>query len=149
SPAGGQPIPGGLLVNGGNKSRTRTFWRHARTERHMPKSAFGHVKTPADSASANGHGARQTARDLRSSLQNLGPLYSYFARYLSSRIDLLLADCCRALALTPDVAPPVSPHRVARILAADLGRLAERVFATFDPVPFRSDLLAQHHRATL
>jgi len=136
-------------VSEGSKSRTRTFQRHFRTGRRGPNSLFDYINTKAGPAFSGSNGGGTDPKALRLTLQNLGPLYSCFALYLSSRIDLLPAEHCRELSLTPDAATPVSVQQLSRILATELGTRPQQLFAAFDPLPFRSGLLAQHHYATL
>jgi len=89
------------------------------------------------------------ARSLRLFLQKLGPEHSCLALYLSSRIDLLPAEFCRELALTPDSAPPMPPDEIQRIMVKGLGTQLERAFAEFDLAPLESTLISQSHRALL
>jgi predicted unusual protein kinase regulating ubiquinone biosynthesis (AarF/ABC1/UbiB family) len=83
------------------------------------------------------------------SLEALGGRYSCLALYLSTRIDLLPAEYCRELALVPDVAPPLSPPEVQRLLAEELGEVFGRSFADFDFHAQKSNLVRQSHVATL
>jgi predicted unusual protein kinase regulating ubiquinone biosynthesis (AarF/ABC1/UbiB family) len=91
----------------------------------------------------------EQASALRKLLQGSGPLYSSFALYLSSRIDLLSAEYCRELALTPDAAPALSAEKVDRIMHEHLGPAHYQLFRQFESVPARSGLITQTHRAVL
>jgi ubiquinone biosynthesis protein len=91
----------------------------------------------------------ERALRLRLRLQEMGPEQSCFALYLSSRVDLLPAEYCRELALTPDLAPPLPPEEVRRLLERELGSQPERAFAEFDYTPEQSSLIAQRHRGRL
>jgi predicted unusual protein kinase regulating ubiquinone biosynthesis (AarF/ABC1/UbiB family) len=128
-------------------------WRHIRREGHAQKARFNQANAGRDFASfASNSGPAhrlEPARDLRLSLQGLGTIYSCFALYLSSRIDLLPAEYCRELAMTPDAAPPLAAEQIRHIVAQELGGEQERIFAEFDSVPFKSSLVVQYHRATL
>ncbi len=91
----------------------------------------------------------EQASALRKLLQGSGPLYSSFALYLSSRIDLLPAEYCRELALTPDTASALSALEVERIMREQLSSAHYQLFRGFESVPARSGLITQTHRATL
>ena len=91
----------------------------------------------------------EQASALRKLLQGSGPLYSCFALYLSSRIDLLSAEYCRELALTPDAAPALSAEIVDRIMREQPGSMHYQLFREFESAPARSGLIAQTHRAIL
>jgi predicted unusual protein kinase regulating ubiquinone biosynthesis (AarF/ABC1/UbiB family) len=97
----------------------------------------------------HGSSVEERAAELRRCLQESGPAYSGLARYLSSRIDLLPAEYCRELELTPDVAPALSPSEVERIMTSELGASYRRLFKEFALVPLRSNLIGQTHRAEL
>ena len=76
-------------------------------------------------------------------------MYSCFALYLSSCVDLLPAEYCRELALTPDFAPPLPPEAVQLLLKQELGSHVERAFSEVDHFPQQSSLISQRHRARL
>jgi predicted unusual protein kinase regulating ubiquinone biosynthesis (AarF/ABC1/UbiB family) len=97
----------------------------------------------------HGSSVEECATELRRCLQESDPVYSDLARYLSSRIDLLQAEYCRELELTPDVAPALPPLEVEQIMTAELGRSYRRLFKEFALVPLRSNLIGQTHRAEL
>jgi predicted unusual protein kinase regulating ubiquinone biosynthesis (AarF/ABC1/UbiB family) len=91
----------------------------------------------------------QRAVGLRRLLQDSGPLFSSFALYLSSRIDLLPAEFCRELARTADASQVLSALDVEKIVVAELGSTFHRMFSKFEPVPFRTSLMDQTHAAVL
>jgi len=82
---------------------------------------------------------------LAAALPALGPVFTAFGRYLSTRVDLLPEGDCEVLSTVPDDAPPLPPEPVRDLLLSELG--PERVFAAFDPVPSVSTLVYQEHRA--
>ncbi|HKI03140.1 MAG TPA: AarF/UbiB family protein [Thermoanaerobaculia bacterium] len=88
-------------------------------------------------------------RRLRGALEELGPVFSAFGLYLSSRIDLLAAADCLELAAIPGQVPPMPPAGVLSLVAAELGQPAEAVLADLEPEPRESGLLVQAHRARL
>src|SRR5215471_1456636 len=91
----------------------------------------------------------QRAINVRSLLQQLGPHYSSFALYLSSRPDLLPAEYCREFALTSDSSSPLAERTVEQILRTRLGADLDLYFLEFNPTPLRSTLICQSHLATL
>lgn len=89
------------------------------------------------------------AHQARMSLEQMGLGYSCLSLYLSSRIDLLDAEYCRELALTPDYALPLSTSETERIVAQELASQAPAAFLEFNYDPMQSTLLAQYHLAKL
>lgn len=96
--------------------------------------------------------AREEARggsQLRLALESLGPVFSAFGRYLSTRVDLLSAQTCVELAAIPDHAAPSSFDAVRDIFAAELGCRPEEAYGEFEEAACESCLLYQTHRARL
>jgi len=89
------------------------------------------------------------AHQARMTLERMGPGYSCFSLYLSSRIDLLNGEYCREFALTPDCAPPLSTAETQRIIEQEIGTHSPSLFLEFNYDPLRSTLLAQYHSARL
>ncbi|HLX08910.1 MAG TPA: AarF/UbiB family protein [Thermoanaerobaculia bacterium] len=88
-------------------------------------------------------------RRLRGALEELGPVWAAFGRYLASRIDLLAAADCLELAAIPEWVAPLSLAAFRCRIAAELGRPDEAVFAAIEAEPCESRLLVQGHRARL
>src|SRR5436305_9186090 len=86
---------------------------------------------------------------LRTTLIELGPVFTAFGRYLSSRLDLLPEGDCQVLATLPDQRPSLAPEGVRELLLLELGRPPEQLYAAFDPAPVASTLVYQEHRARL
>jgi ubiquinone biosynthesis protein len=80
-------------------------------------------------------------------LQDLGPIFSAFARYLSTRPDLLPVPDCLELAAIPDQLEATPIETVRNRFESEIGRPLKSVFATFEESPFESRLLFQKHRA--
>lgn len=91
----------------------------------------------------------QVNENLCRTLQELGPLFAAFGRYLASRIDLLPFGLCQDLAAIPDRAAPAPPEQVLDILNRELGVSPDLAFQWFDPSPYESRLFWQSHRARL
>lgn len=88
-------------------------------------------------------------RRLRRALQESGPIFALFGRYLSSRADLIPIAHCLELDAIPDQRPAISPERIRRIFQEEIGELPDRIFLTFDDTPHSSRLIFQIHRARL
>lgn len=122
---------------------------HHRGNRRPITEIAGHRGVSAPFPSAKEEPVEQRAETLRRLLQNSGPLFSSFALYLSSRVDLLPAEYCRELALTAGLSPALSPLEVEALMVAELGSTFHRMFSKFDPLPFRASLIDQTHAAVL
>jgi predicted unusual protein kinase regulating ubiquinone biosynthesis (AarF/ABC1/UbiB family) len=91
-------------------------------------------------------------RRLRGALEELGPVFSAFGLYLSSRVDLLAAADCLELSAVSGRVPPLPVAAVRAGITAELGELgrpADAVLAEIEPEPCESRLLVQGHRGRL
>jgi ubiquinone biosynthesis protein len=86
---------------------------------------------------------------LRAALLELGPVFTAFGLYLSSRLDLLPEGDCQVLATLPDRRPPLAPEDVRELLLLELGQPLEQLYAAFDPEPLAATVVWQEHRARL
>ena len=91
----------------------------------------------------------QRARALREALEDLGPLFASFGRYLSSRLDLLTRRECAELETIVDRRAPSPPGAVATLVARELGERPEVRFHAFDPQPYASGFWFERHHAWL
>jgi len=91
----------------------------------------------------------ERAAKLRRFLEDSGPVYSSFALYLSSRIDLLPAEYCRELQSIPDCAPELTSATVEQVMIEELGASFPTLFNAFALIPIRSGLIGQTHKAEL
>jgi hypothetical protein len=82
-------------------------------------------------------------------MEELGPAFSAFGRYLSGRIDLLPCGLCEDLSAIPDHAAPETAECVRDIFIREIGAPPERAFQWFDPQPRESRLYWQSHDARL
>jgi len=120
--------------------------KYSRSFHGARRRGFGGWLTPTQH---NRDSVEERAVKLRRYLQDNGPVYSSFALYLSSRIDLLPAEHCRELELTPDISPALPPSEVEQIMIEELGAKFPRLFKAFVFLPMRSGLIGQTHRAEL
>jgi predicted unusual protein kinase regulating ubiquinone biosynthesis (AarF/ABC1/UbiB family) len=125
--------------SGKKREVERSLARHGllRRPRQLPPGA-------PEAAGAEGFGRR-----LRLALDGLGPVFSCFAVYLGSRVDLLPACDCFELAALPERGAPIPIDLVRLQIAAELGRPAEEVFAVLEAEPYEARLLVQAHRGRL
>ena len=91
----------------------------------------------------------ERCRRFRLCIENCGPLFAAFGRYLSSRLDLIPALLRQELARISDIAAPTPPAQVREICCRELGRPPELAFRQFDPEPFRSHFFSQAHYGML
>jgi hypothetical protein len=89
----------------------------------------------------------QLGPDIRQSLEELGPAFAAFGRYLSARVDLLPYPLCENLAAIPDRAATETAERVCAIFIRETGARPEAAFQRFDPRPHQSRLYWQSHYA--
>ncbi len=97
-------------------------------------------------------GRTDTARigpRLRLSLEELGPTFAAFGRYLSARGDLIPPDVASELARAASPPKPLPFPEVRTIVERELGNTLERLFVSFDEPPLRTGPFTQAHRAVL
>src|SRR3954451_2137129 len=94
----------------------------------------------------NREATRESARNFRAALEELGTTYIKLGQLLSSRPDLLPDVYIEELTHLQDEVPPVTFVDVDATIRADLG---DDVFASIDPEPLATASIAQTHRALL
>lgn len=86
---------------------------------------------------------------LRVAFEELGPVFSAFGLYLSTRVDLLAARDCIEFASIRESAPPMSPPEARELFERGLGLSVSQIFQSFADAPFESRLFHQTHRTRL
>ena len=89
------------------------------------------------------------SRKLCDALVSLGPVFSAFGLYLSSRFDLLPEHDCHELATIPDWAEATPSATVREMIDREIGSSQEALYPVFEDTPFESRLIFQSHRAWL
>jgi ubiquinone biosynthesis protein len=108
----------------------------------------GLLRRPYAVATGTAFGDGFAAR-LGAALLELGPGFAAFGRYLGSRPDLLDAASALELLALPDRGAAAPPEIVRALLAVELGRPPEQVFAHWDEAPREVRFLVQTHGARL
>src|ERR671916_1428726 len=134
------------VTGGPPESPTR---RAARIARVGARYGFGFVfggrlsgrRGPADTA--------RIGPRLRLSLEELGPTFAEFGRYLSARGDLLPPDVAAELARADAPAPPLPFAETRAAIERELDNTLERLFVGLEEAPLRTGPFTQAHRAVL
>ncbi|MFM8427915.1 MAG: ABC1 kinase family protein, partial [Chloroflexota bacterium] len=85
----------------------------------------------------------------REALEELGPTFIKFGQILSTRPDILPLSFITELSKLVDSVSPEPWEKMRALLAHELGREPETLFASIDPQPMASASLSQVHAAVL
>lgn len=86
---------------------------------------------------------------LRLSLEELGPTFAEFGRFLAARSDLIPPDVAAELARADAPAKPIPFADTKDLLERELGNELGRLFVSFEEAPVRTGPFTQSHRAVL
>jgi ubiquinone biosynthesis protein len=86
---------------------------------------------------------------LRMAFEELGATFVKLGQILSTRHDLLAPAYQEELSRLQDGVAPIAPDLVRQIVATELGRPIDAVFASFDSTPLASASIGQAHAASL
>jgi ubiquinone biosynthesis protein len=86
---------------------------------------------------------------VRMALEELGTTFIKLGQILSTRVDLFPTQYLVEFSKLQDSGPQVPFGIVREVLAAELGRPIEEIFASFDPEPLASASIGQAHAAVL
>src|ERR671917_2395518 len=132
-------------TGGAPESPTRRAARIARVgARYGFGFVFGGRRLPRRRADAGRIGPR-----LRLSLEELGPTFAEFGRFLSARGDLIPPDVAAELARAAAPAPPIPFAETRAAIERELDNTLERLFVGFEEAPVRTGPFTQAHRAVL
>lgn len=123
--------------------------RAARIARVGARYGFGFVFGGRFSGGRGGTDTGRVGPRLRLSLEELGPTFAEFGRYLSARGDLIPPDVSRELARASAPPRPLPFAETRSVVERELGNRLERLFVGFDEAPARTGPFTQAHHATL
>ncbi len=107
------------------------------------------ITVAAQANSSDPEVQKRLARRILTTLSNLGPCFIKVGQALSTRPDLVRRDWLDELTRLQDDLPPF-PHATAlRLIEAELGAPADRLFAEFPDYPVAAASLGQVYRARL
>lgn len=92
---------------------------------------------------------KSPSQRLRAALEDMGPIFSSFGLYMSSRVDLWPAKVCLQLATIPDRSGATPANEIRRLFSREIDYPPEESFSAFEAKPFESRLLFQSHYARL
>jgi ubiquinone biosynthesis protein len=143
-------LPGPVEVWRGGRSRAARARRYAQILRIAVRQGLGRfLRGRRHTGLRTSAERRDLARSLRRALDEGGVTFVKLGQQLSTRRDLVPREFAEELAALQDEAAPVAWEQVRAVIAAELGRPVEAVFAAVDPVPLAAASVAQVHAARL
>jgi ubiquinone biosynthesis protein len=143
-------LPGPVELWRGGRARAARARRYGQVLRIALRHGLGRFLRGRWHPGASSPAARrELARSLRRALDEGGVTFVKLGQQLSTRRDLVPAEFADELAGLQDRAAPVAWADVRDVLAGELGRPVEDVFAAVDPEPLAAASVAQVHAARL
>jgi ubiquinone biosynthesis protein len=152
-------MPAGIIVREpqsmreplAKKRMRRATLKDRRREVEACLAAFGLMPDRGRFIGRPNHTGPQKTHSYRlcQALESLGPVFSAFGIYLSSRIDLLPVNACLDLACIVDQVETTPISAVRELIAEEFGSPPEEIYPAFEDVPFESRLMFQSHHALL
>ncbi len=90
-----------------------------------------------------------TPRELRTTLEDLGPTYVKIGQIMSSRVDLLPKEYCRELEKLRDSVKPLDPAVAKAVIEQETGKKIDEIYSEFRDEPLGSASIAQAHYGVL
>ncbi|CAN5676391.1 AarF/UbiB family protein [soil metagenome] len=143
-------VPGPIELWRGWRIRVSRTRRYSQILRIAVRHGLGRFLRGERHAGPRSAQARlELARSVRRALDEGGVTFVKLGQQLSTRRDLVPAEFAHELAGLQDNAAPIPWADVKAVLAAELGRPVEEVFATVDTKPLAAASVAQVHAARL
>ena len=90
-----------------------------------------------------------TPRELRTTLEDLGPTYVKIGQIMSSRVDLLPQSYCRELEKLRENVKPLDPAVAKAVIEQEAGKKIDEIYAEFRDEPLGSASIGQAHYGVL
>ena len=90
-----------------------------------------------------------TPRELRTTLEDLGPTYVKIGQIMSSRVDLLPQSYCRELEKLRENVKPLDPVVAKAVIEQEAGKKIDEIYAEFRDEPLGSASIGQAHYGVL
>ncbi|HEU4386685.1 MAG TPA: AarF/UbiB family protein [Blastocatellia bacterium] len=137
------------MTDRAGKRQNREAGKRQEIEIERCLAAFGLTPGPRRISRVQNAAAREEApcRRLRAALESIGPIFSLFGLYLSSRADLLPVSYCLELSTLPDRTPPAPLASICDLIQQSLGCDPSRIFVSLEDEPVESRFMFQSHNA--
>lgn len=90
-----------------------------------------------------------TPKELRTTLEDLGPTYVKIGQIMSSRSDMLPLDYCLELEKLRSTVKPLDAAIARQVIEEETGKKIEDIYSEFTDKPIGSASIAQAHKAVL